>query len=425
MTSERPAIAATRNVWSRTRVQLGGGLVVGVLLPYAILILITPKLIGLHLFTVSVVAGALSIAVGYHLFRSLVGYPGIRASYYIVPTFSSTFAVTVTIFFLLRLDYSRPLLAACYLLSIIWYYVVYSKLRRQGDLRVAIVPYGEVDSLRSIPMVSWLDLEQPDLRLVEADAIVADFHADLPDEWERFLADAALAGLSVYHVRQLRDSLTGRVEIEHLSENAGGLLTPASAYQKVKSAIDLTGALVLMVPIGLVIGVLAILIRLDSPGPIFFRQHRIGFRGHPFRMWKLRTMTPVAADTSGRSQAITKSDDQRITRIGRRLRRWRLDELPQIINIVTGDMSWIGPRPEAVVLSRWYQNEIPFYRYRHVVRPGITGWAQVNLGHVSAIDEVTGKLHYDFYYIANFSFWLDVLIAMRTIRTMATGFGAK
>jgi lipopolysaccharide/colanic/teichoic acid biosynthesis glycosyltransferase len=94
-----------------------------------------------------------------------------------------------------------------------------------------------------------------------------------------------------------------------------------------------------------------------------------------------------------------------------------------VLNIIRGEMSWIGPRPEAVALSLWYEAELPFYRYRHIVRPGITGWAQVKQGHVADVDEVLGKLHYDFYYIKNFSFWLDLLIVARTIRTVLSGFG--
>src|SRR5690606_16733904 len=117
--------------------------------------------------------------------------------------------------------------------------------------------------------------------------------------------------------------------------------------------------------------------------------------------------------------------DARITGPGRFLRRCRLDELPQILNILRGEMSWIGPRPEAVPLSRLYESGLPFYRYRHIVRPGITGWAQVNQGHVAAVDEVLDKLHYDFFYIKNFSIWLDMLITLRTIRVVLTGKGAR
>ena len=107
------------------------------------------------------------------------------------------------------------------------------------------------------------------------------------------------------------------------------------------------------------------------------------------------------------------------------IRRFRIDELPQVWNILKGDMSWIGPRPEAEVLSVWYTGDIPFYRYRHVVRPGISGWAQVNQGHVAEVDDIHLKLQYDFFYIKYFSPWLDILIVFRTVRTMLTGFGSK
>ena len=122
---------------------------------------------------------------------------------------------------------------------------------------------------------------------------------------------------------------------------------------------------------------------------------------------------------------MTKQKDGRITKVGQSLRKLRIDELPQIINVLRWEMSWIGPRPEAQVLSVWYTSEIPFYRYRHVVKPGISGWAQVNQGHVAEIGEVHAKLHYDFYYIKYFSPWLDVLIFFRTIKTILTGFGSR
>lgn len=122
---------------------------------------------------------------------------------------------------------------------------------------------------------------------------------------------------------------------------------------------------------------------------------------------------------------ITKPQDDRITPIGRFLRFSRIDELPQLINVLRGEMSLIGPRPEATGLSDWYQSEVPFYRYRHIVKPGITGWAQVNQGHVAGVDDIKMKLQFDFYYIRNFSIWLDILIVMKTIKTMLTGYGHK
>ncbi len=130
-------------------------------------------------------------------------------------------------------------------------------------------------------------------------------------------------------------------------------------------------------------------------------------------------------DADRMGSQFTADNDPRITRVGRVLRKYRIDELPQIINILAGEMSWIGPRPEAVELSQWYEREVPFYVYRHIVRPGITGWAQVNQGNVAEVEAATYKLHYDFYYIKHFSPWLDVLITAKTIRTVLTGFGSK
>ncbi|ALC12118.1 putative colanic acid biosysnthesis UDP-glucose lipid carrier transferase [Sphingopyxis sp. 113P3] len=176
------------------------------------------------------------------------------------------------------------------------------------------------------------------------------------------------------------------------------------------------------------LAITALAIRIDSPGSIFFRQERIGYRGRPFHVLKFRTMAEKksrSGDVDLVNDAITKDDDVRITRLGRFLRQTRIDELPQIYNILRGDMSWIGPRPEARPLSEWYEKEIPFYSYRHIVRPGITGWAQVNQGHVAGISEVHDKLRFDFYYIKNFSMWLDLVILFKTVLVVIRGSGAK
>jgi lipopolysaccharide/colanic/teichoic acid biosynthesis glycosyltransferase len=122
---------------------------------------------------------------------------------------------------------------------------------------------------------------------------------------------------------------------------------------------------------------------------------------------------------------MTLTDDQRITRVGRFIRRTRIDELPQIINIIRGEMSWIGPRPETLRLSEWYESEIHFYRYRHIVRPGITGWAQVNQGHVTSVEDVREKLEFDFYYVKHFTLWTDLLILVKTVIVVLTGHGSK
>jgi lipopolysaccharide/colanic/teichoic acid biosynthesis glycosyltransferase len=134
---------------------------------------------------------------------------------------------------------------------------------------------------------------------------------------------------------------------------------------------------------------------------------------------------PSADEMGAKERAMTGSADARITRVGAFLRRSRVDELPQMLNILRGEMSWIGPRPEAIPLSTWYEAELPFYHYRHIVRPGITGWAQVSQGHVTDLPDVLEKLHYDFYYIKNFSPWLDAIIFLKTLSIVVTGKGAR
>ncbi|WP_395001118.1 sugar transferase [Sphingomonas sp.] len=360
--------------------------------------------------------------------HSVETFPGVRASALNLPVVTASHGLIVAGIMLLRLPYDRMTLLGGYLLHLLWSYIAYFVAQRGTRLRFAIVPYGRSPGLGAIDAVDWQVLRSPDLdEVVGCNAIVADFGADLPNEWEAFLADAALAGRIVFQVKQLEESLTGRVELEHISENSFGSLVPARGYFHLKGLMDLLFALAVL-PFYLVVALfVAVAIRFEGPGGVFFRQQRIGHAGRPIEVLKFRTMKPLpvhVVDTE-RHSAITAVDDDRITRVGGFLRRTRIDELPQIWNVLKGEMSWIGPRPEAEVLSVWYTGEIPFYRYRHVVKPGISGWAQVNQGHVAAVDDVHRKLQYDFYYIKYFSPWLDVLIVFRTIKTMFTGFGSR
>ena len=427
MSIQTGKFAASRSIWwNRVRFQLGLGLLISVVAPWVLRVQIEvsqAELVGLE---ASVVGSALALIAGYYGFRRLSRYPGVRASFHIFPSFSAAFAIVLAIFFFARLDYSRLQFLASYLLCVVWYYVVYFKIRRQQRLRIGVVPFGEVGSLFAISEVSWTELTEARAEGGRYDAIVADLRADIPDEWERFLADRALDGMLVMHVKQIEESLTGRVAIEHLSENTLGSLIPGIVYGKFKRAGDLVAALVTLPLFAPFLLLVAILIRLDSRGPVLFKQQRMGYRGQPFRMYKFRSMKHRSGGPGdARDAAMTRDADDRVTRVGRIIRKYRIDELPQIVNVIRGEMSWIGPRPEAVPLSLWYEAELPFYRYRHIVRPGITGWAQVKQGHVADVDDVLWKLHYDFYYIKNFSFWLDILIVARTIQTILSGFGAR
>jgi lipopolysaccharide/colanic/teichoic acid biosynthesis glycosyltransferase len=370
--------------------------------------------------------GLVATVAGKALLGSITRYPGVETNSYVLPAFSATFGILLLFLILGRFEYSRALLLSSFAAAILWSYIWNMLPGRRKTLRIGIVPHGNYAPLQQLDSMTWIMLDHPEQDVGGLDAVALDLRSDPGDIWERRLADYALSGLPVYHSKHLIESMTGRVELETLSENSFGTLSPMSAYMAAKHVFDWLAALVAVLVLLPLLLLLAALIRLDSRGPSIFRQTRVGYRGVPFTVYKFRTMTTARpADADVRSEAMTQADDKRITRIGAALRKSRIDELPQLFNVLKGEMSWIGPRPEAEVLSRWYEKELPFYRYRHTVRPGITGWAQVNQGHVVEVEDVLSKLHYDFYYIKNFSPWLDLLIVVRTIRTMLTGFGAR
>jgi lipopolysaccharide/colanic/teichoic acid biosynthesis glycosyltransferase len=428
---ERVARVGAGSILVRKRFQFGGALVIGALLPWLARGPLLPGTMFEAASLNTLIANVAAIVIAFWMRLSIETYPGIRRSYVIFPSALTGHGLTIVYFVLTRFPYDRLGLLAGFLLHVVFLYVLYVYAERDVRRRIAVVPFGEINAITRVPNIEWKMLTRPRLHDARScHAIVADFAADLPDEWEAFLADAALAGKIVYQVKQLGESLTGRVELEHLSENSFGSLLPARGYFHLKGLVDFLCALAVL-PVALpVMALCAIAIRADGKGPVLFRQKRVGHAGKPIIVYKFRTMRPNGteeepADHDPRRAAMTGDDDERITRIGRSLRTLRLDELPQVFNILKWQMSWIGPRPEAQVLSVWYTAEIPFYRYRHVVKPGISGWAQVNQGHVAEVEEVHRKLQYDFYYIKYFSPWLDLLILLRTIKTMLTGWGAR
>jgi len=417
---------SVRHPLLRRRYQLLGGLLFATGLPLLVRTAIDPAVLTFHGNQLTLVGAAIAHILGYFIYRRLGTFPGLSASSFILPTFALTYGAVFVLFFVLRLDYTRFQAVGSFLGSIVWYFSMHAFMLRLEPYRLAIVPLGNVERLKSLGGVNWHVLPSPSATFAAVQGVVADLRADMPATWERFITQCVLSGVPVYHVKQVMESLTGRVEIEHLSENTLGSLNPNQAYLQLKQIMDWLAALAVLILASPLLLILAVAIRLESPGPALFKQKRVGYHGKIFTVYKFRTMRrEQAGGVSAKELAITLEHDPRITRLGNILRRTRLDELPQLLNILRGEMSWIGPRPEAEVLSRWYDAELPFYPYRHIVRPGITGWAQVNQGHVADVNEVHEKLHYDFYYIKNISPWLDLVIVMRTIRIMITGFGAK
>ncbi|WP_309602331.1 sugar transferase [Sphingomonas sp.] len=410
----------------RRRFEFAGALALAALVPWAgSRWLISDTSFDPSVFHNALIANVLAICLALWIRISVSTYPGIRAGQVVIPAVFVAHATMLALLVLSRVPYHRPSLALGFGLHLVWAFAIYFFVSRRLRPRIAIVPVGAVDLLKPIDTVDWRVLRAPELhRVRDCHAIVADF-ADLPDEWEAFLADAAIEGRMVYQVQQLFESLTGRVQVRHISENSFGSLVPARAYSAIKHLVDWLAVVALLPVLVPLLGATALAIKLFDGGPVLFRQRRTGRGGKQFWVTKFRTMKVAGEIEDHRLAAMTDADDVRITRLGALLRRSRIDELPQVWNILRGEMSWIGPRPEAQVLSTWYTGDIPFYRYRHVVRPGISGWAQVNQGHVAEVDDIHLKLQYDFFYIKYFSPWLDILIVFRTVRTMLTGFGSK
>lgn len=266
-------------------------------------------------------------------------------------------------------------------------------------------------------------------------AVTRTFHADrvaisgatgsqaaLADE----LLDLRRRGVHIDEASSLYSTITGRIpvallDIQRLIFGKGLAVSRSSAaLHHIFGCIFAACALVLLSPLLVVI---AILIKLDSRGPVFYMQERVGLNGSSFLVYKFRSMRSDAEAASGPTWAST--SDSRVTRVGRYIRTLRLDELPQFINILRGEMSLVGPRPERPHFVSMLKREIPFYDLRHSIRPGITGWAQVSAGYGSSIEESEEKLEYDLFYILNRSFVLDTLIVIKTVKIMICGKGAR
>lgn len=426
-----PSAIVRRGIFHSLRFELAFVLLVGVFMPFLALAFIEgERSSGLIAWAIrpsvinSTVGMVLSTFALTAILRRLRLYPGVAVARSIVPVFGVCVGVLMAVIIGLRLEHYNKLLLVCSFGVLTARFAITAVRSRSKGVLYCVVPGGRVDVIAQLPSAPVFVQQRPDLFALPDCAIVADLNADHPPEWERFLAEAAISGRPVYHFKQVWEAETGKVQIEHLSENGFGALVPSFAYQKMKRAVDLVISLLSLPLIIPILSLCAVAIIWDTDGPVIFRQRRMGFRGNEFHVLKLRTMTERHNGES-RDLSITQSDDDRITRVGGVLRRTRLDELPQVLNIIRGEMSWIGPRPEAVSLSEWYEHEIPFYRYRHIVRPGITGWAQVNQGHVAEVNEVNEKLQYDFYYIKNLSYWLDIVIFLRTVKVILSGFGSK
>ena len=235
------------------------------------------------------------------------------------------------------------------------------------------------------------------------------------------ILDAQERGVEVVRMPMLYEEIAGRVPIHHLESD--WMLrsfidqTPASGlYELAKRLLDIAAGLVGLVLLAITFPVIAPLIILDSGFPIFYSQARLGKGGLEYKIYKYRTMFQDA-EADGRSRP-ARENDPRITKVGNFLRKTRMDELPQFLNVVRGEMSMVGPRAERPDLMNTYQQQVPFYRARLLVKPGLTGWAQINYGYAATVYDTVIKLEYDLYYIKHRSLIMDIVTILRTIGTV-------
>lgn len=252
---------------------------------------------------------------------------------------------------------------------------------------------------------------------------LADRRATMPLE---DLLTLKLSGIKIQDGTGLLEEISGQVEVDELRPawlvfSEGFRLS--SAYRVVRRVISVLCSVVLLLLTLPLIPIIIVVIKLTSPGPVLYCQERTGLRGSNFFCYKFRTMRPDAEADTGPTWA--SDDDPRITGFGRILRRTRLDEIPQLWSVLRGDMAFIGPRPERPEFVEKLNKEIPYYGLRHIIRPGLTGWAQINFGYCSSVEEAKEKLRYDLYYIKNGSLALDFIILFETAKTVVFGRGAR
>jgi lipopolysaccharide/colanic/teichoic acid biosynthesis glycosyltransferase len=286
-------------------------------------------------------------------------------------------------------------------------------------LRLAVI--DSQGRARQLPVHLGEVIVDPGRDLSGYDVLLLTDPEDLLAEWAEPLSRAMLKGQQVRHWAEYLEESRGRISLEHFHPDqltSGGL----ASYRAGKRLVDLV-AVLLLAPLVLPVLLLAMIaLILSFDGPVFFTQMRVGRGGRPFRIWKLRTMR---ADASVEPSSATAPRDPRITPVGALLRRFHIDELPQLWNILVGEMSLIGPRPEMTCLAESYVAEAPVYAWRHLLRPGVTGWAQVCAGYAGDLEETRVKLSYDLFYVKNLCLTLDLKIMARTFWTLLAGIGAR
>lgn len=234
-----------------------------------------------------------------------------------------------------------------------------------------------------------------------------------------------LKGIPVDDGVTFTEQLAGKLSVENLNPSIiifSNGFKRSVIFNRLKRGLDILCSLFGLAVFSPVCLLISIAIKLESRGPVVYRQERVGEDDRLFHLYKFRSMR---SDAEANGPVWAKENDQRITRVGRVIRKLRLDEIPQMVNVLKGDMSFVGPRPERPFFVHQLKNEIPFYSKRHVVKPGITGWAQISYRYGASKEDALEKLKYDLYYIKNMSILFDLMVVLQTAKIVLVGKGAR
>jgi exopolysaccharide biosynthesis polyprenyl glycosylphosphotransferase len=262
-------------------------------------------------------------------------------------------------------------------------------------------------------------------RRARAEAVVLATEPTVESTTAEALARCRYAGVRVYGAAQFCERILRRIPVHVLQGvefATADELTVGVVRRGVKRVFDVGVAGLLLVLAAPLMAGLALVIRLDSPGPVFYRQERVGALGRRYLLWKFRSMR-LDAEASGAAWARKK--DERITRVGRFIRMTRIDEIPQVFNVLRGEMSFVGPRPERPIFIEIISRDVPYYALREGVKPGITGWAQIRYPYGASVEDARNKLEFDLYYVKNGTLFLDLAILFHTVRHVLLGRGAR
>lgn len=355
------------------------------------------------------------------LLKKIFRFPGGRSFSYNASITLALIAMAMMIILAFRLGYSRSTLFTGFALLIGVQFANFIINRRYRRLKFALLPGVVITNKSSAQNICFRELTSTELSSIRYDAIIVDTESKIEDGWLRYVAHHSASGTTIISSKAINEAINGKVDLNMLSIHDMDSLQPSAVYAIAKRLIDIASVALLspiVLPVSLIV---ATIIRFESKGSVLFIQERIGQKNIPFRMYKFRSMIPEDNDTP----RFADMDEHRITRFGSFIRKFRLDELPQFLNVLKGDMSLIGPRPEQGGFVEQFEQEVPFYSYRHIVKPGITGWAQVSQGYAVCTESTREKVEHDFFYIKNLSLWVDILIVLKTVKTIITGFGAR